>query len=155
MPWFLLLSSCFPNIKLEMDQETIRFGVSTTPFKEMWQLPQMDAFPKRVFFLVCRKGMQGILDPLVVSWGYETDPGFGSGSQYIDYHEWQGTRDLAAFLSVPTAIEYMTRSQWDEVRADCHQLAVYARQEINTLTGLPSICPEGKGWFGQMVCPSA
>lgn len=107
--------------------------------------------PKGSSFLYAHKDMQGILDPLVVSWGYESDPGFGSGSQYIDYHEWQGTRDLAAFLSVPAAIEYMTGSQWDEVRADCHQLAVFAHQEINTLTGLSSICPEGKGWFGQMA----
>jgi isopenicillin-N epimerase len=88
---------------------------------------------------------------LVVSWGYKSDPGFGSGNQFIDYHEWQGTRDLAAFLSVPAAIEYMAHNQWDEVRADCHQLAAYARLEVNALASLTSICPEGKDWFGQMV----
>jgi hypothetical protein len=35
----------------------------------------------------------------VVSWGYESAQPISS--QFIDYHEWQGTRDLAAFLTVP------------------------------------------------------
>jgi isopenicillin-N epimerase len=107
--------------------------------------------PKGSSFLYARKEVQAWLDPLVVSWGYDADPGFGSGNKFIDYHEWQGTRDLAAFLSVPAAIEFMERNHWDYVREGCHQLAVTARQEINALTSLASICPEEGGWLGQMV----
>ena len=106
--------------------------------------------PKGSSFLYARPEIQERLDPLVISWGYEADPGFASGNKFIDYHEWQGTRDLAAFLTVPTAIEYMAEKQWDQVRNGCHQLAVMARQRINTLTGLRPICPEGEGWLGQM-----
>lgn len=106
--------------------------------------------PKGSSFLYARPEIQERLDPLVISWGYDADPGFGSGNKFIDYHEWQGTRDLAAYLTVPTAIEYMASKQWDQVRKDCHQLAVMARQRINTLTGLRPICPEGEGWLGQM-----
>jgi isopenicillin-N epimerase len=107
--------------------------------------------PKGSSFLYARKEVQAWLDPLVVSWGYNADPGFGSGNKFIDYHEWQGTRDLAAFLSVPAAIEFMEQNHWDYVREGCHQLAVTARQEINALTSLASICPEEGGWLGQMV----
>ncbi len=106
--------------------------------------------PKGSSFLYARPEVQVWLDPLVISWGYNVDPGFGSGKKFIDYHEWQGTRDLAAYLTVPTAIAYMADNQWDQVRKDCHLMAVRARQQINALTGLPPICPQGEGWLGQM-----
>ena len=55
-------------------------------------------------FLYARPEAQDILKPLVVSWGYEAEnPG---KSRFIDQHEWTGTRDIAAFLSVPAAIEF-------------------------------------------------
>jgi isopenicillin-N epimerase len=106
--------------------------------------------PKGSSFLYARPEIQERLDPLVISWGYDADLGFGSGSMFIDYHEWQGTRDLSAYLTVPAAIAYMAEKGWDKVRADCHELAVMARQQINSLTDLPPICPEQEGWLGQM-----
>jgi isopenicillin-N epimerase len=39
------------------------------------------------------------IEPLVVSWGYHADADFG------ERHGWQGTRDPAACLAVPKAIE--------------------------------------------------
>ena len=44
--------------------------------------------PKGAAFLYARPEVQEWLDPLVVSWGYESE--FPSSSQFIDYHEWQG-----------------------------------------------------------------
>ncbi len=47
--------------------------------------------PKGAAFLYARGEVQEWLMPLVVSWGYASDtPG---ESQFIDYHEWQGTRE--------------------------------------------------------------
>ena len=106
--------------------------------------------PKGSAFLYARPEVHSWLDPLVVSWGYDAEDGFGSGNQFIDYHEWQGTRDLAAFLSVPAAIEFMREHKWDAVSDRCHHLARAARREINALTGLPPICPETSSWFKQM-----
>lgn len=104
--------------------------------------------PKGAAFLYVHRQQQDWLDPLVVSWGYESDrPG---SSQFIDYHEWQGTRDLAAFLAVPAAIDFQRKHKWDAVRDRCHHLAVDLRRRIEALTGLPSICPETSRWFGQM-----
>ena len=96
--------------------------------------------PKGAAFLYIRRELSPNLDPLVVSWGYESE--HPSGSQFVDYHEWQGTRDLAAFLSVPRAIQFQAEHHWEQVRAACHSLAVANRREIEALTGLPSICFE-------------
>jgi isopenicillin-N epimerase len=105
--------------------------------------------PKGSAFLYARPEMQPILEPLVVSWGYEAlEPG---PSQFIDYHEWQGTRDLAAFLSVPRAIQFQKENHWDEIRLRCHQMAVNAYIEINKITNLEPISPNGPEWFRQMV----
>jgi isopenicillin-N epimerase len=102
--------------------------------------------PKGSAFLYVRRELQETLDPLIVSWGYESE--HPSASQFIDYHEWQGTRDLAAYLSVPAAIEFQESHDWGEVRSRCHDLAVSTRRRIEQLTGLPSLCLEDS--FSQM-----
>ena len=53
--------------------------------------------PKGVGFLWAREEHHGWIEPGVVSWGY--DDGFAPR------HGWQGTRDPAAALAVPAAIE--------------------------------------------------
>jgi isopenicillin-N epimerase len=105
--------------------------------------------PKGSAFLYANPNLQPKLDPLVVSWGYESeDP---SPSQFIDYHEWQGTRDLAAFLSVPKAIQFQDENKWEEVRQRCHQLAAHAYIEINHFIGMEPVSPNNSDWLGQMV----
>jgi isopenicillin-N epimerase len=104
--------------------------------------------PKGAAFLYARPEVQPWLEPLVVSWGYESAQ--PSGSQFIDYHEWQGTRDLAAFLTVPTAIAFQAQHGWTAVRQYCHELACTTRQRLNALTGLAPLCPESPQWFTQM-----
>jgi len=55
--------------------------------------------PKGCAFLYVRPSAQDLLDPLVVSWGWEPkNPG---PSKFVEYHEWQGSRDFSAYLSVP------------------------------------------------------
>jgi isopenicillin-N epimerase len=104
--------------------------------------------PKGAAFLFARRSIQDLLDPLVVSWGYESEqPG---PSRFIDYHEWQGTRDPSAFLSVPAAIDFQADNEWPEVRKGCHELAAITRRQIEEITGLPSICPDSPDWFAQM-----
>jgi len=103
--------------------------------------------PKGSGFLYAHKNVQYLLDPLVVSWGYESEK--PSGSQFIDYHEWQGTRDLAAFLSVPAAIDFQAENDWETVRKNCHRLAIETRNRIDQLTGLQPISLDH--WVNQMV----
>jgi isopenicillin-N epimerase len=104
--------------------------------------------PKGASFLYARREVQPLLKPLVVSWGWESDK--PSASTYVDHHEWQGTRDLAAFLSVPAAIDFQAQHDWPAVRQRCHDLASRTRAEINAVTGLDPICPDSPEWFMQM-----
>ena len=107
--------------------------------------------PKGAAFLYARRDLQARLDPLVVSWGYDADPSYGSGNTFIDYHEWQGTRDIAAFLSVPAAIDFQREQDWDRVRARSRSLIRAAQQQIQSLIGTALICANPDEWLGQMV----
>ena len=102
--------------------------------------------PKGAAFLHARREIQPWLEPLVVSWGWEGDqPG---PSPFVDWHGWQGTRDVSAFLTVPDAIRFLEQHDWAGVRQQCHALAAETRERIVSLTGLPPICDEAA--FGQM-----
>ena len=105
--------------------------------------------PKGSAFMYVRREMQHLVEPLVVSWGWESErPG---SSRFIDEQEWQGTRDIAAYLSVPAAIEFMAGHDWTRVRRECHELARTARRRVSGLTGLPSVTPDSPAWFSQMT----
>jgi len=105
--------------------------------------------PKGSAFLYARREVQAWLEPLVVSWGWESET--PSGSQFVDHHEWQGTRDVAAFLATPAAIQFQAEHDWGAVRAECHGLASKTRRRIDDLTGLAPICPDSRDWFSQMA----
>ena len=105
--------------------------------------------PKGAGFLYARPEVQHLLKPLVVSWGYEAEvPG---DSQFIDYNEWWGTRDVSAFLAVPKAIQFQQDQNWAEVRAACHRLAVETWQRIHDLTGETPLHSDPEPWFAQMA----
>jgi len=104
--------------------------------------------PKGSAFLYARPTMQHVLEPLVVSWGWQSEtPG---PSRFIDEQEWTGTRDLSAFLAVPAAIAFQRQNHWAEVQALCHQMASLAHQRIAALTGLPALHPDSPVWYAQM-----
>lgn len=69
--------------------------------------------PKGSSFLYVNKEHQHLFDPLIVSWGYNAL--FPSQSQFLDYHQMQGTRDFSAFLTIPDAIAFMQEHDWVNV----------------------------------------
>ncbi len=107
--------------------------------------------PKGSAFLYARPEVQLLLDPLVVSWGWEPkNPG---PSKFVEYHEWQGSRDISPFLSVPSALAFQAEHDWDGVRRRCIALASDAQKEVAALTRQPLYHPPGaREWHGQMVC---
>jgi isopenicillin-N epimerase len=104
--------------------------------------------PKGAAFLYARREVQDRLCPLVIGWGWEAEK--PSDSRFIDHHEWQGTRDIAAFLSVPAAICFQQDRHWNTIRRHYHQLASKTRKRINNLTGFEPLCPDSQDWFIQM-----
>jgi isopenicillin-N epimerase len=73
-------------------------------------------------FLYVRRELQHLIEPLIVSWGYNPTPETTTGSRFIDLLQWTGTRDPTAALTVPIAIQFMKKHNWDEVRRECHLL---------------------------------
>ncbi len=105
--------------------------------------------PKGAAFVHVRRAVQDLIEPLVVSWGYEAaTPG---PSRLIDEQEWTGTRDPSAFLTVPEAIRFVERHHWEEIQASCHALAQQARERITGFSGLPPLSPDSTEWYLQMV----
>lgn len=104
--------------------------------------------PKGAGFLYGRPEAQALLEPLVVSWGYEAaTPG---DSTYIDQHEWWGTRDPSVFLAVPAAIAFQEEHDWASVRLECHNLLSACLRDVHTLTRLPSLYTDDR-WYVQMA----
>lgn len=105
--------------------------------------------PKGAGFLYARSEVQHLLEPLVVSWGWESEkPG---PSRFIDWHQGWGTRDLAAFLAVPAALDFMQDHDWDTVREASHQLLRETQARVTALTGLAPLHPDSPTWFRQMA----
>jgi isopenicillin-N epimerase len=112
--------------------------------------------PKGAALLHVRPERQLDFDAVVVSWGYSRHveghtsfDGYLGATPFIRRHQWQGTRDISAFLSVPAAIDFQREHDWDQVRRRCHAMAIEVRERIGALTGLPPICSDDA--FGQMV----
>ncbi len=106
--------------------------------------------PKGCAFLYARPSAQDLLDPLVVSWGWEPkNPG---PSKFVEYHEWQGSRDFSAYLAVPDAIAFQREHDWNNVRIKCRALALHAQREVSDMFGLEPYHPPRPEWHGQIVC---
>jgi isopenicillin-N epimerase len=113
--------------------------------------------PKGAGFLYVRRELQDMIDPLVISWGYQPSTGkmLGGGlvlssatTRLVQQNQYQATRDISAYLSVPAAIDFQKQHNWEAERERCHQLAVETRQRIADLTEMHIVAPEE--WLGQM-----
>ncbi|MCD4751811.1 MAG: aminotransferase class V-fold PLP-dependent enzyme [Anaerolineaceae bacterium] len=107
--------------------------------------------PKGAGFIYVEPKHQDTLLPIVISIGWE-----GSGKAphnddppFIYYQQYQGTRDISAFLSVPAAIEFQKSHDWDSQRKRCHQLAVETQKQISKITGMAPLTDARL--FGQFV----
>lgn len=104
--------------------------------------------PKGAAFLYVKKVHQDWVDPLLISWGYESDK--PSHSQFIDYHETAGTRDFSAFLAVPSAIDFMEQHDWNSKRMSCQQKTIYWAERLKATFGFEPIAPIDSTFIGQM-----
>ena len=103
--------------------------------------------PKGISFLYVRKKLQEDIHPLVISWGWESEnPGV---SKFLDWHEWQGTRDMSAFLTIPSAVKFLEENNWLEVATKCHDLVIRSRKRFLDFLDVDPPCPDE--WLGQMA----
>jgi len=112
--------------------------------------------PKGAAFLHARPERQAELDAGVVSWGYVAGSAGHTGfdaytgrTLFERRLQWQGTRDLAAFLAVPAAIEFQQAHDWPAWQRRCHDMACDLHRRVLARNGLAQIAPDDA--FGQMV----
>jgi isopenicillin-N epimerase len=107
--------------------------------------------PSGAGFLVIGPGNEDRLQPLHVSWGYFADKypigevvqstgpdsrdAYGSTPR-IRFLEFEGTRDICPWLSVPAAIDFQSELGFDNVQKRIAELGAYTRKVIGA-TGLP------------------
>ena len=104
--------------------------------------------PKGSSFLHVKPEHQKQLDPLVVSWGYQAD--FPGQSQFLDYHQFNGTRDFSAYLTIPEAIDFMKVNDWWGVAEDCRILVQKWLPGLCDFVGSKPLAPVTDEFIGQM-----
>lgn len=105
--------------------------------------------PKGSSFLVVKKEFQSWLEPLIVSWGYNA--AYPSHSQFLDHHQFNGTRDFSAYLTIPEALRFMKEHNWWQVAADCRKLVQDNIGRFCELLGTEPLAPVTDEFFGQMA----
>lgn len=112
--------------------------------------------PKGSSFLYVKKEFQADLDPLIVSWGYESL--FPSESQFLDYHEYQGTNDHSTYLCTPQVIQFLKENNWETQSKACRAMVIEQYPRFCKLLNSQPLCPVTEEFLGQMasipVCTS-
>src|SRR5262249_25309419 len=84
--------------------------------------------PKGSAFLYVRPELHDTIERAVISWDWL------AGAPFHVRHRWQGTRDPAAYLAVPAAIDFQAEHEWNAVRARCHKFLAAADFGLEPLT---------------------
>ena len=66
--------------------------------------------PKGSTFLYVNKKFQNLIEPLIISWGYEAAK--PTKTKFLEENEMQGTRDISAFLTVPAIMKFFEENDW-------------------------------------------
>ncbi|MEX1231094.1 MAG: aminotransferase class V-fold PLP-dependent enzyme [Planctomycetaceae bacterium] len=99
------------------------------------------------FLYVHPKWQNEMVSP-IVSWGKSLG---GNPPSWKDEFQWMGTRDPSAFLTVPTAIEFLEEFGLDRFRDHGHSLVQFAREEILKLSNNAPLTTDSPDWYGTMV----
>lgn len=114
--------------------------------------------PKGTAFLHARPVHQAMLDAPVLSWAYAEGAGSRGHDAYLGQTlferrmQWQGTRDISAWLAVPQAIAFQQRHDWQTVRQNCHELAAHALRELTQRHGLRAVARD-QDWAQMVAIP--
>ena len=105
--------------------------------------------PKGNSFLFVRKELQSLIQPLIISWGYEAQqPGI---SQFQDYHQYNGTRDFSAYLTTPACIKFFKEQAWEEEKAVCRKLLQEFYPLLARELDSDVLCPVNEDFLG-LLC---
>ena len=103
--------------------------------------------PKGTSFLYVNKEKQSSMSPVIYSWGEDGDD--PEKSRFLQDFQWQGTRDMSAFLSIPFTIDYFDKNILPNQNA-CRKLNYYTFMNFKEIFKTISIV-DNKEWIGQMI----
>ena len=109
--------------------------------------------PKGVSFLYVRRNLQDSIDPLIIGWGWRD---YDSNlSEFINNHEWWGTRDMSAYFCLPSALKMHETKEMIDGRMHCQSKIPIIRDIVNDITCQMKICPNNMlGQMASMVMPN-
>ena len=109
--------------------------------------------PKGVSFLYVRRNFQDSIDPLIIGWGWRD---YDSNlSEFINNHEWWGTRDMSAYFCLPSALKMHETKEMIDGRMHCQSKIPIIRDIVNDITSQMEICPNNMlGQMASMVMPN-
>jgi isopenicillin-N epimerase len=96
--------------------------------------------PRGAAFLYVAPHRQPDVHPLSVSHDY--------GKGFAKEFDWQGTRDVTPWLTIPAAIDFFAQFGWPEVRHYNHSLAVWANQFLCDRWNVESLSPTDGALLG-------
>ena len=103
--------------------------------------------PKGTSFLYVKKEHQNWIKPVVYSWGKNGDD--PESSEFLQNFQWQGTRDMSAFLTVPKIIEYFF-SKIERSRSKSKKIIQGSIQQFQSVLRTEPIS-NGNEFLGQMI----
>ena len=103
--------------------------------------------PKGSSFLFVKKEHQDWVKPVVVSWGKDGDD--PTPSEFIQNFQWQGTRDMSAFLTIPTAINFYIK-EIKPYQESCKKIIQDTCSEFQSILNTEPIFA-GREWLAQLV----
>ena len=104
--------------------------------------------PKGSSFLYVAKKFQKEMSPQIMSWGEEgDDPG---PSKFLMDFQWQGTKDMSAFLAIPSAIKFLQKNKWEQKSVNSKYLIIQLADRLKDILGTESLF-KNKIWIGQMI----
>ena len=115
--------------------------------------------PKGSAFLHARTEHHAMLDANVLSWGYAA--GTDEQSGFDDFlgktlferrMQWQGTRDISAWLAVPAALDFQRKNDWPALQVRCHALAKMALDVLTERFGTQPIAGD-EDWAQMVAIP--
>lgn len=99
--------------------------------------------PKGTGFLWVRPDRQADVHPPIISHRY--------GDGFAAEFSWQGTRDLAAWLAAPAALEFLGEIGWQAVRGFNHAMITAAQRMLCERWGVEPISPLNGSMIGSMA----
>ena len=151
---FTLIDGAHAPGQMPVDLAAIGADAYTANAHKWWCAPKGSAF------LHLRAAHHAMLSSPLTGWGdvaEEMAPGGGTspfdsytGTQLLQRRlQWQGTRDLSAWLAVPAALQFQREHAWPQRRAQCHAMAVALMHRIAAQQGTKPIARDDD--FAQMV----